>query len=264
MSGELLELAAFGLLCFALAAVGGLAGLVLGNVRLPASVSFADAVAAGGGANVAISGVAAATAAVKHIRDGRVNWRMWWWLAPPSLIGGFVGGYLATVSSGEFLRALVAAVLVYGGWELVHWQLPANRAQARDDEGAITMQSTRDRAVILAIGLVVGVLGGAVGLILGSLRMPALLKFTSESPQRLVGTNLTAGVLVAIAGAAGHLTSGSDGFDWQLFAVGAVCSLPGAWLGAQMTGRLPTQALVRAIGAIVFLAALVMALQLVL
>ena len=102
---------------------------------------------------------------------------------------------------------------------------------------------------------------GAVGLILGSLRMPALLKFTAESPQRLVGTNLSAGVLVGIAGAAGHLTSGSAAFDWQLFAVGAVCSPPGAWLGAQLTGRLPTQTLVRTIGAIVFLAALVMALQ---
>lgn len=257
----MLELAAFGLLCFALAAVGGLAGLVLGNVRLPASVSIAGSFAAGGGANVAISGVAAATAAVKHIRDGRVNWRMWWWLAPPSLIGGFLGGYLATVVSGDLLSALVAAVLFYGGWELVRWQLPADRAQGREDEGPITMQSTRDRAVTLAIGLVVGVLGGAVGLILGSLRMPALLKFTAESPQRLVGTNLSAGVLVGIAGAAGHLTSGSAAFDWQLFAVGAVCSPPGAWLGAQLTGRLPTQTLVRTIGAIVFLAALVMALQ---
>lgn len=242
--------------------IGGLAGLVLGNMRLPAAVSISDTVAAGGGANVAISGVAAATAAVKHIRDGRVNWRMWWWLAPPSLVGGFAGGYLATVVSGDVLRAVIAAVLFYGAWELGRWRPAEARAADRTQAEALTMDTGRDRVVTVAIGLVVGVLGGAVGLILGSLRLPALLKFTAESPQRLVGTNLTAGVVVAIAGAAGHLTSGSAGFDWQLFAVGAVCSPPGAWIGANLTGKLPTQTLVRTIGAIVFLAALVMVVQL--
>jgi uncharacterized membrane protein YfcA len=241
--------------------VGGLAGLVLGNVRLPASVSIADTVAAGGGANVAISGVAAATAAVRHVREGRINWRMFWWLAPPSLIGGFIGGYVATVVSADVLRVAIALVLLYGAWELSRWKLPENRRNAEGGQ-EVTMAKPRDRVVILAIGLVVGTLGGAIGLILGSLRVPALLRFTTETPQRLVGTNLTAGVLVAIAGALGHLTSDSAAFDWQLFAVGAVCSPPGAWIGAGLTGKLPTETLVHTIGAIVLLAALMMLAQL--
>ena len=104
-------------------------------------------------------------------------------------------------------------------------------------------------------------LGGAVGLILGSLRMPALLRFTAEAPQRLVGSNLAAGVLVGIAGAAGHLTGGSDGFDFWLFAVGSVSSIPGAILGARLTGRLSTAALVRTIAWIVLVVAVVMTVE---
>ena len=113
----------------------------------------------------------------------------------------------------------------------------------------------------MLIGLIVGVLGGAVGLILGSLRFPALLRFTGESPQKLVGTNLSAGVVVGVAGAIGHLTGGSAGFDWQVFAVGAVASPPGAWFGAKLTGRLPTVTLVRVIAGIVLVAAIAISIQ---
>jgi uncharacterized membrane protein YfcA len=68
--------------------------------------------------------------------------------------------------------------------------------------------------------------------------------------------------VVAVAGAVGHLTSSSAAFDWQLFAVGAICSPPGAWIGAGLTGKLPTETLVHVIGAIVLLAALMMLAQL--
>lgn len=249
----MLELAAFGALCFCLAVAGGLAGLVLGNLRLPFAVTTADTVAAGGGANVAISGVAALVAATLHIRAGRVNWRLLAWLAPPSLAGGFAGGLIANAVSGDVLLYAIAAILLYGAYELFRWRPPAERPPM--DTGERAALSNRERGVVAAIGLVVGVLGGAVGLILGSLRMPALLRFTGESPQLLVGTNLAAGVLVGIAGTAGHLTGGTAGFDYELFAVGAISSVPGAWVGAHLTGRLSTEALVRAIALIVLLAA---------
>ena len=56
-------------------------------------------------------------------------------------------------------------------------------------------------------GLVIGLLGGIVGLILGSLRMPALVRLVGEEPARAVGTNVTVGFLVGVAGVIGHLPS---------------------------------------------------------
>lgn len=61
---------------FAVAAIGGLVGLVLGNLRLPLVVLLATSPAAAAGANVAISGVAAMTSAGTHARAGRIDWRL--------------------------------------------------------------------------------------------------------------------------------------------------------------------------------------------
>src|SRR2546430_1391904 len=63
------------------------------------------------------------------------------------------------------------------------------------------------RAAVLT-GAAIGVLGGLVGLILGSLRMPALLKWVGEAPSRAVGTNLAVGFCVGVAGVIGHLPGG--------------------------------------------------------
>ena len=68
-------------------------------------------------------------------------------------------------------------------------------------------------------GFVIGMLGGIVGLILGSLRMPALVKIVGEEPARAVGTNVTIGFLVGVAGVIGHLPSEPP--DWGVLAVGS-------------------------------------------
>ena len=62
-------------------------------------------------------------------------------------------------------------------------------------------------------GAVIGLLGGLVGLILGSLRMPALLRWVGETPQQAVGTNVTVGVFVGVAGALAHLPNAAPDLD---------------------------------------------------
>ena len=66
---------------------GGLVGLVLGNLRLPLVVLVGSSAAAAAGANVAISGAAALTAAYAHWRGGRLSWRLFAWMAPTSFAG---------------------------------------------------------------------------------------------------------------------------------------------------------------------------------
>ena len=100
-------------------------------------------------------------------------------------------------------------------------------------------------------GALIGLLGGVVGLILGTLRMPALLRSVGETAQRAVGTNLAVGVCVGIAGVIGHAP---EGVDWDLLALGGAASVPGAVLGARLTGRLSTEQLLRAIGALLVVA----------
>jgi uncharacterized protein len=217
---------------------------VLGNLRLPAVLLLASSAAAGGGANLAISGVAAAAAGTAHVRAGRVNWRLVGWMAPPSVVGALAGGYLAGVVPEDALLLVIAAVLLYSGVDLLRRRPGAARGQ--DAEARLDI-----RAAVLA-GLIVGLLGGFVGLILGSLRMPALLRLVGERPGRAVGTNLVVGVFVGAAGLLGHLPSARP--DLDLVAIGALASIPGALLGARLTGRLSEEQLVRAIAAVLMVA----------
>jgi uncharacterized protein len=239
-----LELVAFAAWCFAVALVGGLVGLVLGNIRPPAVLLLASSPAAGAGANIGISGVAAFTAAAAHIRAGRINWRLFAWMAPPSAAGAVAGGYLSGLIPDDALLLVIGALLLYFGIDLLRaGNAPPPRAAGGEPRLDI-------RAAVIA-GALIGVIGGIVGLILGALRMPALLRYVGELPARAVGTNLAVGFGVGVAGVLGHLP---EGVDWALLGVGAAASIPGALLGARLTGRLSEPALLRAIGAVLVLA----------
>jgi uncharacterized protein len=235
---ELIGIAAWS---FVVAVAGGAVGLVLGNLRLPLFVLAASSPAAAGGANIAVSGISAATASTTHIRAGRINWRLFVWMAPPSVAGALAGGYLAGVVPDSAVLLAIAVVLLYSGFDLL----------LRTESAVRTRERPRVLAAVLS-GAVVGLLGGFVGLILGSLRMPALLRWVGEAPNRAVGTNLAVGVLVGIAGLLGHLPSAAP--DWRLIVVGGVASIPGALIGARLTGRLSDRALVQAIGAVLLVA----------
>ena len=242
-----MEYALLAIWCFAVALAGGLVGLVLGNIRLPAVLLLASSPGAGTGANIGISAVAAATASIAHIRAGRVNWRLFRWMAPPSIVGALAGGYISGVLPGDLLLFVIAAVLLYSGIELL--RKPQAKPRRDGDDGL-------DIPAAVLTGLVIGVLGGIVGLILGSLRMPALVKIVGEVPARAVGTNVTIGFLVGVAGVIGHLPSEPP--DWDVLAVGAAASIPGALLGSRLTGRLSDRALLQAVGDILLVAAAAM------
>jgi uncharacterized protein len=246
---------AFALWCFLVAWAGGMVGLVLGNIRLPATVLAASSPGAAAGSNIGISAVSAATASIAHIRAGRVNWRLFGWMAPPSIAGALVGGYVSGLLPGDVLLLVIAAVLLYSGLDLLRWTPPDRRAQPTEDPPDLDIRAA------VATGAIIGLLGGIVGLILGSLRMPALLRVVHETPQRAVGTNVTVGFCVGVAGVIGHLPS--DAPDWGLLGLGAAASIPGALLGSRLTGRLSERQLVRAIAVILLVAAASMVVQVV-
>jgi len=216
---------------------------VLGNIRLPATLLVASSAAAGGGANLAISAVAALTAATVHIRAGRINWRLVAWMAPPSVVGAVAGGYLAGAIPEWLLLSVIAAVLLEAAVELLR-----NPPKPSGGEG----EDLDVRAAVLS-GAVIGVLGGLVGLILGSLRMPAILRWVGETPQRAAGTNVTVGVFVGVAGSLAHLPNAAP--DLDLIAVGGAASIPGALLGSRLTGRLSEEGLIKAIAVVLLVAA---------
>lgn len=234
---DALVLAVVGFWCFLVALAGGMLGLVLGNIRLPLLLAVGGNPASAAGANIAVSGVSAAAGSLAHIRAGRVDWRLVAWMTPPSVVGALAGGYAGGHLPASTLRIVIGSALLVFGLDLLR---PKHR----------TPPVPRERADIRAAvisGAAIGALGGLIGLILGTLRVPALVRWVGEEPARAIGTNLVVGIFVGAAGLAGHVPTG---VDWTLFAVGAAASVPGALIGARYTGQLSAGALMRAIGAI--------------
>ena len=227
--------------CFLVAAAGGGVGLVLGNIRLPVIILAATNPAAGAGANIGVSGAAALTAALAHIRAGRIDWRLVAWLTPPSMAGAVVGGYVSGKVPKDAFLATIGVVLLLMAVDLLRRRPPAEPRRMTPVETVL-------------VGGGIGLLGGFVGLILGSLRLPAMLRM-GEPLAAAIGTNVTVGFFVGAAGVAGHV---AGGVDWTLLAVGAAASIPGALLGSRLTGRLPEAQLKQALAAILVVAGVAM------
>jgi uncharacterized protein len=227
--------------------LGSVVGLVLGSLRLPAILLASGSPAAAAGANIAVSAAAALSGGLGHARAGRVDWGVVAWMAPPSVVGAFLGGFFGHLIPSDALLVGVSAVLAVNGLDLVL----ALRPKAR--------QARHPRAFAAGSGLVIGLVGGAVGLILGTLRLPALLGGVGMTPHRAVGTNLAVGFFLGVAGFVGHLARLE--IEWAVLAAGLAGAIPGAWLGARATGRLSEGALRKAIGAVLLIVAAVIAVE---
>src|SRR4029453_6650038 len=166
---------------------------------------------------------------VTHIRAGRIDWRIVAWMAPPSIVGAVAGGLLSGAVPGNVLLGFIGVTLLVFGLDLLRPRVSsAPRSEGPKPAGA--------RAVLRLLRAV-------VGLILGSLRIGALLRFVGGDTFRAVGTNVTVGFFLGVAGVFGHL---AGGVDWRLLVVGAAASVPGALLGARLTGRLDERQLLPA------------------
>ena len=227
--------------------MGSAVGLVLGTLRLPAILLLSGDAAAGAGTNVAISAASAATGGYRHAREGRVDGRVVAWMAPPSVAGAVAGALLTDELPTRLLLTAIAAVLAWNGVDLL----------VRPIHGRPTDAPRLVPAVVF--GFLIGVLGGAVGVILGTLRMPALLRGVGLTARRAVGTNLLIGFTLGLFAFATHALLGQ--IDWPVLGAGLVGALPGAWLGARLTGRISEETLRRAIAVALLAIALAFAVE---
>ena len=232
---------------FAAGYLGSALGLVLGTLRLPLIVLVSSSPVAAAGTNIAISAASALAGSVRHVREGRVEWRVVAWMAPPSVAGAVAGAALAGRLSDELLYGAIAAVLLWSGIDLALRPIaPRTRERLRI-------------APAVVFGALIGLLGGAVGVILGTLRMPALVRSVGLDVRRAAGTNLVVGFVLGVAAFATH--AAALRVDWAVLAAGIAGALPGGWLGARWTGIAPEQVLRIALGATLVAVGLAFAVQ---
>ena len=215
---------------------------MLGTLRLPLILLAAGDPTTAAGTNIAISTAAAGTGGLRHARSGRVDWRVVAVMAPPSVAAAVVGALVADDVPIRALYGAIAVVLVWSAVDLAFRPFaPAPRTRLRLGRAA-------------GSGAAIGALGGAIGVVLGTLRMPALVRAVGLDVRRAAGTNLVVGFLLGLGAFAAHAATFQ--VQWGLLAAGLAGAVPGAWLGARLTGvasertlRLALAATMAAVGA---------------
>ncbi len=154
------------------------------------------------------------------------------------MAGAVVGGWLSGTIPDEALLLVIGVLLLYFGVDLLR---PRSTPAARRPDGQLDI-----RAAVLT-GATIGLIGGFVGLILGALRMPALLRYVGETPGPGRGHQPRRGRL---RWRRGRDRTRAGGRGLGRTGICSAASIPGALLGARLTGRLSERALLRAIGAV--------------
>ena len=177
------------------------------------------------------------------MREGRVDFRLVLIMGGPAFVGAFVGGFLGGRVSESILLSAAGLLVLWQGVEL----RIRGRAASANTGDRVEAEYTGKRLVLGGgMGLAVGLLGGAVGLILGSIRLPALIRILKVDPRIAAGTNLVIGFVMGSLGWVGHALHGQ--VDYQLLLLMGAGAAVGSYYGAKLTGKVELTTLVGAMG----------------
>jgi uncharacterized membrane protein YfcA len=196
-----------------------------------------------------------------HLRRGTVQLGLVKWLCigsvPCAFAGVFVARSLSDASVLYIEYAMGAALLVAAfGLFLRSYLRLAERAERRDGRRApdpATPPAVVPKPIpLLLVGAVGGFFVGITSVGSGSLIIIAIMAlYPMLRARQLVGTDLVQAVPLVAAAALGHLIFGD--LQWGVTAAILVGSIPGAYIGAQLSSRLPG-AIVRRVLAFLLLA----------
>jgi uncharacterized protein len=225
---------------FAVGAIVGMTGVGGGSLMTPLLIGvFKLHPALAIGTDLWFAALTKTGGAVAHARHGHVDWRITRLLLIGSLPAalatialmhatGITKGWAAALTFSLGIALLLTAVVVAfkRTWQAVGLKLER------------WLPESRKAPLTIASGVVLGVLvtlssigAGALGATLILLLYPRL------AAHRLVGTDIAHAVPLTLVAGIGHATLGH--VDWALLAALLVGSLPGIWIGAQLTRRMP-------------------------
>jgi uncharacterized membrane protein YfcA len=250
--------------------VVGLTGMGGGALMTPVLVLFFNiAPLAAVSSDLVAAAIMKPVGSFVHIRRGTIHWGLVRWLMLGSVPSAFAGALvLKALGGGEQVQEVVktalgiallmaAAGLVVKAYLSMAQEARARAARARGEqppprpEGPVVVRPLPTLVVGALGGLVVGMT--SVGS--GSLIIITLLAlYPTLRANTLVGTDLVQAVPLVASAAFGHLLFGD--FRLDLTTSLLVGSIPGVWLGAQLSSRAPGGLIRRALAVVLLASAL--------
>jgi len=221
------------------------------------------------GTNLGVSTLGAITAAIRHYRQNNIQFHAFVFLATTGAAGAFIGSFLTGYIPIAILLTVIGLTVSYESFVL----LKGSRINRKNDRNIKSFKvdgpetsnniviNSKNRLILLEsiIGFGVGFLGGLVGLVLGSIRMPAMISILKMEPRIAVGTNLAAASVMGISGMIGHIIN--NNIDYLVLTVMGSAAMVGGYLGARYTNRFSEKSLKRLIGIVLIVVAFTMFLR---
>lgn len=225
---------------FGVGAIVGITGVGGGSLMTPLLLSvFRLSPAVAIGTDLWFAALTKVSGSVAHARHGHVKWRITALLLAGSIpasiatvalmhLTGITKGWAGTLtfSLGIALLLTAAVVAFKKSWQALGLKLER------------FIPESRRPALTIASGVLLGVLvslssigAGAIGATLILLIYPRL------EARYIVGSDIAHAVPLTLVAGIGHATLGH--VDWALLVPLLLGSVPGIWLGAQLTRRLP-------------------------
>lgn len=258
MSGDPLLVVAFGLGVGLLVGMTGIGGGALMTPLLVLFIGTPPVTAVG--TDLAYGAITKTVGAIKHWRQGTIDFALSTWMAigsvPASISGVYVMGVLERHLGGKafelfMLYALAGAIAFTGVMTLVR-AIFLKQLIAR--ERHTVEMHTRQKIGAVLLGVSVGFVLGITSAGSGSLIALGLILMFRLTPHRVVGTDIFHAGVVLWAAAIAHVAAGN--VDYALAGTILIGSVPGVWLGSHVSVRLPAGTLRTVLGVVLIGAAM--------
>ncbi|NGN97156.1 sulfite exporter TauE/SafE family protein [Grimontia sp. S25] len=178
------------------------------------------------------------SSAIAHHKNGNVPWDLAPWIMTGVALGALISGFLAALLPEQIVRMVFAVSVVLIALKMIF--------SGKNDDDA--ERKLPNKGLLTFFTTIVGGLSAMIGIGGGALLVP-MLSFFSIDMKKAIGCASACGIVIALFGSVGYITSGSahfalsDGFAGFVYLpalLGIVCT---SWftapLGAKATQTLP-------------------------
>ncbi len=249
--------------------LAGVTGMPLGALRLPAIYSVVPTPQIAAGTNLGIDTLTATIASYRYWKARLVETTIFVFMGGFSCIGSFLGGYSAKYISYKWLLVFIGLVYFCVGLDMLCRTSGGGSGTGQlseresGDEGSgegsgreSRMQGMKGKGAVIAAlwGFVLGFIGGMAGLLMGSLRVPTMIKVMGLAPAAAAGTNMAISSVTALSGFIGHLLHKS--LDLSVLLTMGIASMIGSYAGSHLGVTLSPLTARRLISAAIILMAI--------
>jgi hypothetical protein len=244
-----------------------LAFIILGvESSFSPSSSSSSSVSVAAGTNIGVSTFGAAAAAIRHFRQKNISLQTFLIMAATGSIGGFFGSVFTKYIPVTLLLGLIAIIVLYEAFvlikssrkkkdeemrrsnnneeednnnlDLIHGPSSALRSSPSSPSNPSNISGVHNKQFIFTeslIGFGIGFVGGLVGLIIGSIRLPTMISVLKMETKVAIGTNLAVSSLTGVSSLVGHLINGN--VDFLIMITMGPAAMLGGYMGAKYTNR---------------------------